>query len=185
VEVSTGLRAPVARAGAVLLGDPGRVVAEQPTGEECRERRFPTALGVDLGPGGHLEARVVVELGAARSTADRTSLPVRWHAAGWERMFPAFSGTLEVRPDGQRSTLVLHGTYTVPLGPLGGFGDGLAGRRVARRSLAAFVEQAARRLDAEVDRRYHAEGGRRHDAAPDKPTYPVDLREMDTGYPVG
>lgn len=178
VEVSTAVRAPIGRATEVLVGEPGCVVAEGCTPEERRERRFSTTLGVDLGPGGHLDARVVVELGPARSDAERTTLPVRWRAAGWERMFPAFAGALEASRDGAGTTLVLRGTYTVPLGPLGGFGDGLAGRRVARRSLTAFLEQAARRLDAEVAHRYHA-------VSPEQSSYPVALRELGTSHPTG
>ena len=178
VEVSTAVRAPVARASEVLVNDPGCVVAERPTIDERRDRRFSTTLGVGLGPGGHLDARVVVEVGAARATGERTTIPVRWRAAGWERMFPAFAGVLEAHKDGERTTLALRGTYTVPLGPLGGFGDGLAGRRVARRSLTAFVEQVARRLDDEVDRRYDA-------VSPEAPSYRVALREHGSSYPVG
>lgn len=179
VELSTGLRAPLARAAEVLVGEPSTVVTDASTPEERRLRRLNSTLGVDLGPAGRLDARVIVEMGTVRAETDRTTVAVRWHAAGWERMFPAFAGVMEARKDGEATTLMLRGTYTVPLGPLGGFGDGLAGRRVARRSLTAFLEQAARRLDAEVDRRYHAA------APPCFPSYPVSLRELDSGYPVG
>lgn len=169
----------MARAAEVLVAEPAGVVTGESTLEERRLRRLSTTLGVDLGPAGRLEARVVVEMGTARVGADRTAIAVRWHAAGWERMFPAFAGVLEARKDGEATTLVLRGAYTVPLGPLGGFGDGLAGRRVARRSLTAFLEQAARRLDAEVDRRYSA-------ATPQSvSSYPVSLRELGSGHPVG
>lgn len=178
MEVSTDVRSPIARAGEVLVRDPGKVVADGCTDEERRERCFMSSLGVDLGHGGHLEVQVVVDVGTARSHEDRTTVPVRWRAAGWERMFPAFAGALEARRSGGRTTLVLTGTYTVPLGPLGGFGDGLAGRRIARRSLSAFLEQAARRLDAEVDRRHGAE-------TPDATPYSVALRELGSSYPVG
>lgn len=169
----------MARAGEVLVAEPASVVTDDSTPDERRLRRLNTTLGIDLGPAGRLEARVVVEMGTARADVDRTTIAVRWHAAGWERMFPAFAGVLEARKEGEAAALVLRGTYTVPLGPLGGFGDGLAGRRVARRSLTAFLEQAARRLDAEVDRRYSA-------AAP-RPLSPylVALRELGSGYPVG
>lgn len=176
--MSTDVRAPMARASEVLVRDPGSVVADGCTDPERRERRFTTSLGVDLGPGGHLDVRVVVDLGAARSHGDRTTVPIRWRAAGWERMFPAFAGALEARRSGERTSLVLAGTYTVPLGPLGGFGDGLAGRRIARRSLTAFLEDAARRLDAEVDR--HGGVG-----PPDRTSYPVALRELGSTFPVG
>lgn len=169
----------MARAAEVLVAEPAGVVTDASTPEDRRMRRLNTTLGIDLGPAGRLDARVVVEMGTARAEADRTTIAVRWRAACWERMFPAFAGVLEARKEGEATTLVLRGTYTVPLGPFGGFGDGLAGRRVARRSLTAFLEQAARRLDAEVDRRYSAA------APPAVSPYPVSLRELDSGYPVG
>jgi GAF domain-containing protein len=50
------------------------------------------------------------------------------------------------------SLLTVRGTYTVPLGPVGRFGDGVIGRRLARQSLAAFVEGLARRLDGAANR---------------------------------
>lgn len=179
MELSTGLRAPMARAAEVLVAEPASVVSDHSTAAERRQRRLNTTLGIDLGPAGRLDARVVVEMGTARVEVDRTTVAVRWHAAGWERMFPAFAGVLEARKEGEAAILVLRGTYTVPLGPLGGFGDGLAGRRVARRSLTAFLEQAARRLDAGVDRRYSAA------SPPPISPYPVSLRELGSGYPVG
>lgn len=166
----------MARAAEVLVAEPAGVVTDDSTPEERRLRRLSTTLGVDLGPAGRLDARVVVEMGIARADVDRTTIAVRWHA---ERLFPAFAGVLEARKEGEAATLALRGTYTVPLGPLGGFGDGLAGRRVARRSLTAFLEQAARRLDAEVDRRYSA------GAPPSVSPYLVSLRELGSGHPVG
>lgn len=67
---------------------------------------------------------------------------------------------------------MLRGAYDVPLGTVGHFGDVLVGRRLARRSLSTVVEDAARRLDAEVDHRMRS--------VPWRPApYPIDLRESD------
>lgn len=170
VEASTELRSPFERARDVLVADPGSVVADCVTSEERRERRVQTALAVDIGGGG-LHHSVTVEFGPLRATEDSVTLAVCWHAVGHDRLLPSFEGELEVRQDGTGSVLTLRGTYTVPLGPLGRFGDGIAGRRLARQSLRAFVERAARRLDSHVDRTL--------DAAPWHPdTYPVSLREV-------
>ncbi|HEX6421348.1 MAG TPA: hypothetical protein VFZ77_22795, partial [Acidimicrobiales bacterium] len=61
--------------------------------------------------------------------------------------------------------------YTVPLGPVGRFGDGLVGRRIARQSFESFLEDTAARLDAEVHRRSATVTWR---ARP----YAVDVREL-------
>ncbi len=61
---------------------------------------------------------------------------------------------LETSADGSdASRLTVRGIYTVPLGPVGRFGDGVIGRRLARQSLIAFVEGLAGRLDREAGRR--------------------------------
>jgi hypothetical protein len=46
--------------------------------------------------------------------------------------------------------LHLSGHYSVPLGAVGAFGDRLLGHRVARRSVQAFLEAAATRIDAKL-----------------------------------
>ncbi|HET9444108.1 MAG TPA: hypothetical protein VFO65_12340, partial [Acidimicrobiales bacterium] len=72
----------------------------------------------------------------------------------------------------------LHGTYHVPSGPEATFGQALAERRLARQSLAAFLEQAARRLDDEVDRSA--------DAVPvDELVHAVTLREARSEHYIG
>lgn len=58
----------------------------------------------------------------------------------------------------------------MPLGPAGRVGERLAGKKLAHQSLIAFLEQSARRLGAEVARRFDAEGW--HPAP-----YPVSVRE--------
>ena len=47
--------------------------------------------------------------------------------------------------------LRLEGSYTVPLGAVGRFGDNVLGQRLARRSLSALLEQIAYRLESEVE----------------------------------
>ena len=53
---------------------------------------------------------------------------------------------------GVKCPMVLRGRYVVPLGSIGRFGDGVAGRRLARRSLVALLERIAVRLNAETER---------------------------------
>jgi hypothetical protein len=86
-------------------------------------------------------------------------LPLRWRASGRDRLFPVFDGRLEATaaPGGAGTVLSVVGVYTVPLGPVGRFGDGLIGRRLARQSLTAFLEDAARRIDAGAHHRTTSE----------------------------
>lgn len=150
------MRAPLERAREVLIGDPGCVVADTCSADDRKARCFHTSLGVEVGAGGSLHQEVLVAVGLARSRDDTITLPMRWNPAGHEHLLPSFEGELDVSRDGPGSRVVLRGAYTVPLGLLGRFGDGVAGRRLAHRSLGAFVGKAARRLDAEVNRRHES-----------------------------
>ena len=124
-----------------------------------------------MGAGGSVHQEVAVEVGAALAPGEEeaVSLPLRWQATGRDRLFPAFQGVLQAARAPTGTTLRLAGTYRVPLGLLGRFGDGVAGRRLAQRSLVAFLEALSGRLDAEV---HHLMA-----ALPPSPA-PVALREL-------
>ena len=172
IEASTTVRVPYERAQEVLSDDPGIMLAEQVTADDRRDRRFRSELGVDLGAGGGVRQAVDIEIGSMTATDHQASLPVRWQASGRDRLFPVFDGEIELAPAGPGTTrVVVTGIYTVPLGPVGRFGDGLIGRRLARQSFVSFLDGAARRLDAEVHRRTSSLSW--HPAP-----YPVDLREV-------
>lgn len=149
----------------MLLFDPGHLIGEGPSDD------LRATLAVQTGAGPSVQQEVAVEIGALRPEGNALSLPLSWEATGWQRLFPEFRGELEVSPYGSGCSLRLHGSYHVPLGPLGRFGDGIAGRRLARQSLSAFLAQAARRIDAEVDGRADS-----HPWYPDR--YPVAVREL-------
>lgn len=178
IEASTEVRAAIERARDVLIGDPGCVAAERCTADMRRERRFHTTLAVELGGGGSVHEEVVIELGPAWSNHDAVALPIHWRAARHQRLFPTFDGELEASRRDLGSNLTLRGAYTVPLGPLGRFGEAIGGRRLARQSLVAFLEQAARRLDDEVD-------GRMKSASRHPAPYPVALREVRSEHYIG
>lgn len=172
IEASTTVKVDIDGARDVLADDPGVLVADVVTAADRRDRRFTTTLGVDLAGGGGVRHAVVVELGRPHPGGQQTALTLCWRAQAHQRLFPTFEGELQVEPEGPGETqLTVSGTYAVPLGPIGHFGDGLVGRRIARQSLASFVEQVAERLDREVHRR--AASAAWHPAP-----YPVALREM-------
>ena len=170
---------PFGQVRGVLADDPGAVVTdedvEQPA-EPGDGRHLRSALGVELGATAFRQA-VDVELGQPHVTDADVVLPLRWRASGRDRLFPVFEGRLEAIPttDGLGTVLSVTGVYTVPLGPVGRFGDGLIGRRFARQSLTAFLEDTARRLDAGVHRHTTSGAGSGH-PAPDR----VAVREART-----
>lgn len=170
IEASTTVRAPIERAREVLTADPGVIVADRVTPDERRARSFHSTLAVEVGGGG-VHHDVVIDLRVPRSDDHAVTLPVSWHATGHERLFPAFDGELEASGDELGATLALRGAYTVPLGPVGRMGERVAGKRLARQSLTAFLEQSARRLEAEVARR--TDSVHWHPAP-----YPVSVREI-------
>jgi hypothetical protein len=57
-----------------------------------------------------------------------------------------------VHREGAGSRLRLAGHYSLPLGSVGAVGDRLGGHRVAERSVRAFLEAAAARVDAIIVR---------------------------------
>ena len=153
IDATTTIRSPLEQACQVLIEDPGTVLSGACSREARRQRRFPVMLAVAVGGGSALQQEVVIEVAAGHRSDDGFTLPLRWRPSGHERLVPSFDGELVLSGDPLRPQLTLRGTYDVPLGMLGRFGDGLAGRRLARRSLHDHLEQVAQRLDHEVDRR--------------------------------
>lgn len=169
IEASTTIPAPFDGARALLVEDPGPVLCEACTEEERRERRFRAALAVDLGGGMCVQQEVVLQVGMVRPSDAPVVVPVTWEATGHHRLLPTLDGVLEVSDAGGATQLCLRGSYSPPLGAVGRFGDAVAGRRLARVSVAAFVEQLGARLVEEVRRRAEAQ-------ARPEPAIPLDSR---------
>lgn len=155
----------------VLLEDPRRVFGETDTEDQRRDRRFRVPLGAVIGSTTEVQQEVEVELELPRAEGDMVTTPISWHPVAHERMLPSFDGELVLRSCGAgRTEMSLRGAYLVPLGPIGRFGDGVAGRRIARRSITDLLDRIARNLDEEVDRRLQS--------IPHRPApYPHDMRE--------
>lgn len=171
IEATTTIRVAFARAREVLLDDPGAVFSETHTIAERRERRFSVDLGVDLA-GASVHQEVTLQLGIPRSVDDGIVLPLTWHATGREQSLPTFTGEIEISETRPGTLLRLTGTYTVPLDVTGKFGNGVLGRRLARRSLGALVERLASHLEIEVEARLDSVGRR--------PTpHPAEPREQE------
>jgi hypothetical protein len=95
--------------------------------------------------------RVALTFGLHRDVTDggREHDEIRFHWDSNSRLLPDFRGTLQFRIDGDRTRILLDGTYLAPLGALGRAFDFIAGRRIARASL----QDVADRLAADLSER--------------------------------
>jgi hypothetical protein len=71
----------------------------------------------------------------------REGVAFAWRPA-W-RGFPAFGATLTVQPAGKETELTLEGSYEPPGGFAGRFFDRVVGRKLAARTMDAFLNQLA------------------------------------------
>lgn len=131
-----------------FLAAPCSVLSETPLYRQ--DGSHHTVLTVEVGAGASVRQEVLIDAGPLETTDTGAKLPLRWRAAGRPHLFPTFAGELEVEPDGKGARLMLRGSYIVPLGPIGTLGDEFAGRRLARQSLATYLQDIAARIDAEV-----------------------------------
>jgi hypothetical protein len=113
---------------------------------------FAAEIAVEVGGGTSLAHEVDVVFGRLLEDEDVGRFGLSWRGREHEGLFPVFGGDLEVHPDGTGSVLRLAGHYTLPLGVVGAFGDGLVGHRFARRAIQGFVEAAAGRIEASLAR---------------------------------
>jgi hypothetical protein len=153
IEAATTTRVDFAPVREVVLHDPGVVFSDARNADERRPRDLRTELTIDLGSGASLHQEVRLQLDDPQLHETGIVVPVRWRATGRERVLPAFDGALEVAAVRRGTSLRLKGTYTIPMGIVGRFGDAVGGRQVARRSLSVLVGRLARQLETEVERR--------------------------------
>jgi hypothetical protein len=152
IDISADAHGAFERARNALIDDPAAVLAERyPPARQART--FHTDLAVELHGGTSVHQTVLVEAGVPTIDEGVLTLPLQWKATGREGLFPTFVGYLEAAPARVGTRLRLAGTCTLPLGWLGRFGDEKLGHRVAERSLSRYLEEVARRLEAEVHRR--------------------------------
>ncbi len=111
-------------------------------------RCFRTHLSADA-PGGLSVAHDVdIEVVAVHAEGDRVDVALRWQPSGGASLLPPFVGSIGAAPANEGGTeLVLDGSYHVPLGPLGRFGDGVVGKRIARSSIDDLLQRITNRLE--------------------------------------
>lgn len=103
-------------------------------GEELRTR---------VGPGGLLAKEVVIALGPPAMSRRGLILPVRWRATGAEALFPSLEGDLMLVQEDEGTVLHLRATYRPPLGSLGTLMDRALLARVARSTVAEWMDRMA------------------------------------------
>ena len=105
-------------------------------------------LRIEIG-GGAITRRVDAQVGPLISGHGALRVPLRWQAAEHPNLFPVMDGELHVSDViGNQIELRFVGDYRAPLGAVGAVADTLAGRRVAEKSLHAFLFDVAQRLQA-------------------------------------
>jgi hypothetical protein len=130
-----------AHAAELLRGDPRRLLDGDGGTYE---------LTVQVGATGAVHQEVELDLGPVREAEGELWVPLSWTPSDHRRVLPSFDGVLELLDGAAGPHLRISGTYTVPLGVVGRFGDGVVGRRVARQTLESLVADLARRVDAQT-----------------------------------
>jgi hypothetical protein len=98
-----------------------------------------------------IDRRVSIEVRQGKSIRNDAALDISWSAKG-TAAFPRYSGTFSADPSGTTScTLQLQGRYSAPGGALGRAFDAIAGRHIARATIAAFLSQIARAAERDYD----------------------------------
>jgi hypothetical protein len=139
VEYSTEVAVPASRLSRLFLANlaemEGFGTAAYRRGEELHSR---------VGPGGPLAKDVVVALGSPHMTRAGMAVPVTWRATGAQALFPRLEGDLVVEGSGpERSSLHLRASYRPPLGSVGDLVDRLLLARLARSTVADWVDRMA------------------------------------------
>jgi hypothetical protein len=160
VDISTEVSLPEGRVAELLISHSSEMeglgAAAYRRGEELRSR---------VGPGGLLAKEIVIGLGPPSMSRRGVVIPLRWRATGAETLFPSLEGELIVKPAGPTSSVLqLLATYRPPLGPLGTFVDRMLLARVARATVADWVERIAAWLMSAEAESLEGEGDLHHGA---------------------
>jgi hypothetical protein len=139
----------------ILSSDPAGILTGMPSPDAVA---FPAEIAVDLAGGTSVAHEV--DMAFAPLSDDRAvrRFSLSWRAHDHQGALPAFRGTLEVHQESSGCRLQLSGRYSVPLGPVGRFGDLLVGHRIASRSVQTFLEAAGARIDATLAQRRGTHG---------------------------
>lgn len=148
IDATTTANVPFRHAEAFLRRPPMGLFGAR-AGSDDHARRYRSHLSAEGPAGLEILHEIDIEIVAVRTTPESVEVTLRWSPTGRGTLLPSFTGTLSGAPTTDaRTHLSLSGSYRVPLGPVGRFGDGVVGKRVARRSIDDLLERLARRLEA-------------------------------------
>jgi hypothetical protein len=121
-----------------------------------RAHEVLSTLYVPLG-GFELAREVTISVGDLDRVQEyRAKLPVHWHAAQHQGLFPQMDAALEIAalsPDEPQSQVSLIGTYVPPVGIVGAVGDSMGAlHRLAEAAVHRLVKDICERLEAELGR---------------------------------
>ena len=135
-----------------LRADPVETFRDATHAATDRARAVAAALRVNIG-GVQVGAEVSITVGEPVESAGEhggppsTRIPIEWEAASRPGLFPLMRGELAIYPITSTETqLDFGGTYTPPMGPLGGALDAVVGRRIADASIHRFLSDVAHHL---------------------------------------
>ena len=126
--------------------------------------------------GGAITRRVRADVGPMTTERDSLRIPLHWRARDHPNLFPVMHGGLHIaNVGGNHIELRLLGEYRSPLGAVGAVADVVAGRRVAEKSLHAFLTEVVSRLQAGLIE--HTEGLGVNGSAGSDPARPNSVDE--------
>jgi hypothetical protein len=139
---------PFAEAEGRLIEDPASWMPGM--AGEAGARGEELLVEVGFGPEGlRVHREVVVTVGEPVVYPSKTSVPIRWHSASAEGLFPALDADVEVGPMGpKRAQLAISARYQPPLGVVGNAIDRALLHRVAEGTVKDFLDRAAERIVA-------------------------------------
>jgi len=143
---------PFAEAEATLVREPEAWVPRLAQDAQARGERLLSEVG--FGANGRRVGKVVeIQFGEAVTVATKTIVPMQWHAAGADVLFPTLEADLEVAALGpNRSQFAITARYTPPLGALGRAVDRALLHRVAEATIKDFMDEAGRALASRAAR---------------------------------
>ena len=143
----TEMEVPFEVAERVLLRAPDGWLPEAAGDAERRRERLLADVG--FGRRVRFHRPVEVEVRPALRLSGRTVLPIAWHSADREWLFPTLEADLELAPLSDRTTqIALTGRYSPPLGSVGRAVDRAVLHRVAEATVRDFVDRVAARIRA-------------------------------------
>lgn len=134
----------------LLTSSPGRLLQDATDVAGAGDEEVLAALHARVA-GLEFSRDVVVEVGTPKHVeALRTILPLRWHAASGDALFPTVDAQLEIAALSMyppRVQLTLSGTYDPPFGAAGDVIDRVLAHRLAATVVEDFVHEVAARLE--------------------------------------